>query len=263
MSRQPHAEKRKISRRDLLRRLTALGALGGVAGVAIARLTVRPRVVVVLPYDGRSTETDGPPPIVSRDDWGALPVDISARNERGLYQKGVNPAGWYVYPGDLRDSYQTLVVHHSAFYEADGLATLLEAQRLHRDDRGWADLGYHYLVDKDGTIYEGRNLGVRGVHTQGHNTGSAGVCLLGDFRHRRPTQAQWNGLAALSRWLIAELGLTHLAAHNQFNEGTLCPGATVLRQLPALAESLGVDYGSDGYVPSADAGRTCACHDSL
>ena len=49
---------------------------------------------------------------------------------------------------------------------------------------GWADVGYHYLVDKDGTIYEGRNIAIRGAHTQGHNTGSAGVCLLGDFRYR-------------------------------------------------------------------------------
>ncbi|MCY3779037.1 MAG: peptidoglycan recognition family protein [Chloroflexi bacterium] len=262
MPRQPHAEKRRLSRRDLLRRLTLLGALGGMAGFTVARLN-RPRRVVVLPYGGNTAQPEEPPTIISRDAWGALPVDISAPNERGVYEKGVNPIGWYVYPGDLRDSYQTLVIHHSAFYKADGIATLLEVQRLHRGDRGWADVGYHYLIDKDGAIYEGRNIGVRGVHTQGHNTGSAGVCLLGDFRYRSPTSAQWEGLASLSRWLIAELDLTHLAAHNQFNEGTLCPGAAVLNQLPALAESLGVGYGIEGYVPTADTGRTCPCHSPL
>ncbi len=261
MPRQPHTENRKLSRRDLLRRLAVLGSLSGLAGVALSRLN-RPRRVVVLPYGGK-TGSEGPPTIISRAAWGALPVDVSAPNEHGLYQKGVNPTGWYVYPGDLRASYQTLVIHHSAFYQADGIATLLEVQRLHREDRGWADVGYHYLVDRDGAIYEGRNIGVRGAHTQGRNTGSAGLCLLGDFRYKSPTRAQWEGLVALSRWLIAELDLTHLAAHNQFNEATLCPGATVLKQLPALAESLGVDYGIEGYVPTAGTGQTCDCYSPL
>ncbi len=261
MPSQPHITERGISRRDWLRRLAGLGALGGLAGLIAYGLN-RPAEVIVLPYSGTQAERM-PPPIISREEWGAFSVDISAPNERGVYEKTLNPAGWHVYSGDLRDSYQTLVIHHSAFYEASGIATLLEVQRLHREDRGWADVGYHYLVDRDGAIYEGRNLRVRGAHTQGRNTGSAGVCLLGDFRYKSPTPAQWAGLAAVSRWLIAELGLTHLAAHNQFNEGTLCPGATVLEQLPALVESLGVDYGIEGYVPTARVGRTCDCHSPL
>ena len=244
------------------KRLTVLGALGGVAGVTLARLNRSTRVVV-LPYGGNAVKSATPPAIVSRDEWGALPVNVEAPNEPGIYEEGVNPAGWYVYAGELSDSYQTLVIHHSAFYKANGVETLLEVQRLHRDDRGWADVGYHYLVDRDGAIYEGRNLGVRGVHTQGRNTGSAGVCLLGDFRYRTPTQAQWDGLIALSHWLVAELALTHLAAHSQFNEATLCPGATVLEQLPALAQLLGVDYGIEGYVPTADRGASCPCQTPL
>lgn len=256
---QPPSEKPYLSRRDLLRRLVVLGTLGGVAAATVARLH-SPTRVVVLPFGGEADPSANPPAIVSRDEWGALPLDVAARNEPGLYHKSSNPAGRYLYAGDLRDNYQTLVLHHSALYQADGLATMLEVQRLHRDDRGWADIGYHYLVDRDGTIYEGRDVGLRGVHTQGHNTGSAGVCLLGDFRYQSPAQAQWDGLIALSRWLIAELALTHLAAHNQFNTGTLCPGAKVLKQLPALAKSLGVDYGIDGYLPTAHAGHSCHCH---
>ena len=115
--------------------MLVLGTLGGAAGAAIARL-YQPTRVVVLPYEGPRAIPDEPPVIVSRDAWGALPVDITARNEKGLYEKGVNPTGWYVYPDNLRESYQTLVVHHSAFYKANGFATLLEVQRLHRDDRG-------------------------------------------------------------------------------------------------------------------------------
>lgn len=255
MQRKTHTNQRKVSRRRVLRNLAAAGgagALAALAGAAAGVFSERPRVQI-LPNAAELPDVASRPLIISRDEWGALPVDHGARNERGHYQSGVNPFGWYVYAGDLRDSYQTLVVHHSAFYKASGRATLLEVQRLHRRDRGWADVGYHFMLDVDGAIYAGRDLRARGVHTQGRNTGSAGVCLLGDFRYRAPSPAQWGALVALGRWLIAELALTHIAAHNQFNEGTVCPGPRVIEQLYALAELLGVGYGVDGYIPAANA----------
>ncbi len=264
MPRRSHLKRRGISRRQLLKRLATFGAAGGLVGLGGAGavwLRNRPRVVV-LPNDnevaGMASTTDGLT-IVGRDDWGALPVDISARNEGGYYEKDSNPQGRYVYGGDLRESYQTLVIHHSAFYKANGLATVLEVQRLHRNDRGWADVGYHFMVDGTGKIYEGRSLAVRGVHTAGHNTGSAGVCLLGDFRTRPPSTIQWDASIKLSRWLVSELQLTHLAGHSQFNVGTECPGAAVLKQLADLAELVGVEYGTDGYVPTASADADCGC----
>ncbi|MYD08764.1 MAG: hypothetical protein F4X02_01855 [Chloroflexi bacterium] len=248
MSGPKHTNQREVSRRRWLRRLAALGGAGALA--AAGAFSQRPQVVV-LPNAAEASRGSARPPIVSRDEWGALPVDHSARNEGGHYDSEGNPWGWYTYAGDLRDSYQTLIVHHSAVYKGDGRATLLEIQRLHREDRGWADVGYHYMLDVDGAIYAGRDLRARGAHTAGRNTGSAGVCLLGDFQFRAPPPAQWGALIALGRWLVAELALTHIAAHSQFNESTVCPGGRVLGQLPALAEWLGVGYGADGYVPAA------------
>ena len=250
----------------MLRRLGVIGAAGGLAlagGIAASQLAAGPRIVV-LPFDEDSAREEasryGQLPVVTRDQWGALPVNFNARNEKGIYAKDSNPEGWYVYAGDLRASYQSLVIHHSAFYKADGLATLLEVQRLHRNDRGWADIGYHFLVDKIGTIFEGRDLAARGVHTQGYNTGSAGVCLLGDFRTAAPTGAQWAAAAALSAWLVERLALTHLAGHSQFNQGTACPGTTLLEKLPDLAETAGVEYGTAGYVPAAGSADCDCCN---
>ena len=239
----------------------ALAGAVCAGGALTAMLRNRPRVVV-LPHGDDSpvaSSTIVRPPIVSRGEWGALPVNHQARNENGFYQRGSNPEGWYVYEGSLRDSYQTLIVHHSSFYEADGRATLREVQRLHREDRMWADIGYHYLVDTDGRIYEGRELAARGVHAGGYNTGSVGVCLLGDFRFAAPVAAQWAGMVALGRWLVAELALSHLAGHRQFNAATECPGAALLARLPELAAGLGVEYGTEGYVPTASAGDVCQC----
>lgn len=181
----------------MLQRLALVGAFG-VGGATTALLRSRARVVV-LPH-GDDLPVASPTivrlAVVSRGDWGALPVNHSARNENGFYQRGTNPAGWYVYEGDLHDRYQTLIMRHSAFYQADGLATLHEVQRLHREDRQWADIGYHFLIDIDGTIYEGRDLAARGVHTRDHNTGSAGLCLLGDYRFVAPPAAQWEAAMA-------------------------------------------------------------------
>ena len=136
------------SRRQILPGLALVGALS-LGGVAAALLRSRARVVVVPHGDDMPSASPAiaSPAIVRRDEWGALPVNHSARNENGFYHRDNNPYGWYVYEGELRDRYQTLIVHHSSFYEVDVHATLQEVQRLHRDDRQWADIGYHYLID--------------------------------------------------------------------------------------------------------------------
>ncbi len=244
--------------------MAAMGAAGGAlaAGTLIAGLRASRPQILILPNDGDSPELqpeDNRLKIVSRGEWGALPVDHSARNENGLYRKGGNPYGWYVYPAPLRESYQTLVIHHSAVYEADGPATLSEIQRLHRDDRGWADVGYHFMVDKDGTIYQGRDLTARGAHTAGFNTGSAGICLLGDFRFEAPSKDQLDAALALIRWLVELLSPTHLAGHQQFNPATICPGPFLAAQMEGLSRAAGLRFGIDGYRPAADAADGCGC----
>lgn len=232
------------------------------AGALVSGLRASRPQIVILPNDGGSTglkTDDSRPRIISRRAWGALPVDHTARNENGLYRKGSNPYGWYVYAASLRESYQTLVVHHSAVYKVDGLTTLTEMQRLHRDDRGWADVGYHFMIDKDGTIYEGRDLTARGAHTAGFNTGSAGICLLGDFRFEAPSQEQLDAALALTRWLVELLSPTHLAGHKQFNPATICPGPFLVEQLEGLARVAGLRFGIDGYQAAADAADGCGC----
>ena len=83
------------------------------------------------------------PDMVSRAEWGALAPNYTARNENGLYSE-TNPEGWQNYTTEeLREIYRTVVVHHSVIYGNDDLSTVLEVQNTHREDRGWADVGYH------------------------------------------------------------------------------------------------------------------------
>jgi hypothetical protein len=56
-----------------------------------------------------------------------------------------------------------------------------EVRQWHVRDRGWSDIGYHYLIDRDGTVVEGRPLSRTGAHVRGRNTGTIGIALFGGF----------------------------------------------------------------------------------
>jgi N-acetylmuramoyl-L-alanine amidase len=122
-------------------------------------------------------------------------------------------------------------------------------QNLHMDERGWADLAYHYLVGKTGTIYEGRALNVRGTHTAGYNTGSVGVVFLGYLHLEQPTPEQLFEGRHLIDWLALRLELTHLAGHYEFNEETVCPGRFMIPHLAEFAAAAGLVLGTGGYAP--------------
>ena len=249
----------RISRRRFLRRLAALGS--GAAGLAagawgLSRLGASqtqtdeqaPRIVVVTSTPAATP--DNRPQIVGRADWGAAAPNHRARKEFGFYDAATNPEGWYTYAADdLPASYQSVVVHHSVLYEADDRSSLLEIQRTHRVDRGWADVGYHYFVGKTGTLYEGRDLRVRGAHVGGFNTGSVGVCLLGNYMVEQPAQVQIQAAQRLINWLAVRLQLTHLAGHNAFNDDTVCPGDNLLPYLTQFATRANLEQGTEGYIP--------------
>ena len=106
------------------------------------------------------------------------------------------------------------VIHHTAYPVTEKVRKLRgkagweaamrharEAQRLHRHIRGWNDVGYHYLIDWEGRVLEGRPLDRLGAHVERHNTGSVGIVLMGDFSRQKPTAKQLASLKRLLRWL--------------------------------------------------------------
>lgn len=261
--RRPQASRREI--------LLAFGVLsGGLAVVCgggmvagLLWLAARRREAPPTPTAISPTATTTPP-YYPRSAWGALPPDHNAPNENGFYSAD-NPEGWRIYEAPLTDVYRTVVIHHSVIDEGDDIRTLQAIQRLHRVDRGWADVGYHYFVGKDGNIYEGRDIHVRGTHVAGYNTGSVGVCLLGNFTTASPSAAQINSAHIIIGWLADQLQLTHLAGHNDFNPQTECPGAMILPYLDLLAQEAGLARGTAGYQPPNDSamGGGCPCKGHL
>lgn len=70
-----------------------------------------------------------------------------------------------------------IILHCSATPEGKDF-TVADIDRWHKA-RGWQGIGYHYVVYRDGSVHEGRNIAVAGAHTSGYNKNSIGVCYIG------------------------------------------------------------------------------------
>ncbi len=128
---------------------------------------------------------------------------------------------------------------------------IAEIRRWHVNDRGWKDIGYHYVIDRDGTVGTGRPIDQIGAHVQGHNTGTIGVCLIGGHGaaatdkfedHFTPEQAA--SLSSLIYKLRPYYGIYKITGHNDYaNKG--CPGFKVA---PWWAEQFSVNQAGGNFV---------------
>ena len=115
--------------------------------------------------------------------------------------------------------------------------------------RGWKDVGYHYVICRSGTIQKGRPDTEVGAHVEGHNTGNLGICLVG--RHRF-TREQFASLRILLDRLMVQyptIPTSEIYGHYQFDtaikQGKTCPGMQmpkVLRWYFAKEDALIAEY---------------------
>ncbi|MGP4085340.1 N-acetylmuramoyl-L-alanine amidase [Streptomyces sp. KR55] len=145
---------------------------------------------------------------LSRAAWGA---DESKRYKDGK----VNSPEQY-FP------LQTITVHHTATpnADADPAATVRGIYEYHAVTLDWGDIGYHFLIDEAGVIYEGRYSGDDGLpafdpdgnlvtafHTAGYNSGNLGIALLGTLADQGPTDAAKAALTGLIKVIARFKGL--------------------------------------------------------
>ncbi|MBL0922390.1 MAG: N-acetylmuramoyl-L-alanine amidase, partial [Phycisphaerales bacterium] len=119
-------------------------------------------------------------------------------------------------------------------------ARRLEQIRVAHLGRGFGDIGYHYVVDPQGVIWQGRPLNWQGAHVGGQNPGNLGILCLGNFEVQRPTQAQ---LATLRRFVQSQMqrysvpvGRVH--THQELAQ-TACPGRNLQPTIVAMRRSGG------------------------
>ncbi len=173
---------------------------GGPAPTNRARTGAAPSVLPALPAlpaRQRAEPHVGPrPSITTRRGWGA---------DEKLREKG------YVYTKKVK----TAFVHHSATgnnYRCSQAPSVVRSiYRYHVNSMGWRDLGYNFLVDKCGQIYEGRAGGVSkpvlGAHTLGFNANSMGIAVLGTYSATKPSPAALKAIARLTAWKVGLYGI--------------------------------------------------------
>ena len=71
-----------------------------------------------------------------------------------------------------------IIIHCTATPEGRDVS-ISDVRRWHVEERGWRDVGYHFLIQRDGTIDEGRPIEQTGAHTRGHNWDSIGIAYVG------------------------------------------------------------------------------------
>jgi hypothetical protein len=115
-------------------------------------------------------------------------------------------------------------------------AHMREIQRWHLA-RGWATVGYHLVVSPSGRIFSGRPVDRLGAHVLGHNVGTVGIALMGNFELERPTPAALESLTYARSRLVPGGAKTKLLGHRDHrgHETSACPG----RHLAPYAEKRG------------------------
>jgi hypothetical protein len=179
----------------------------------------------------------GGPTIITREEWGAAPQCDLPDDYTG--------ATWGPAEGGLKAA----AVHHTVNPNdyatvADAMRAIRNDQAYHQNTNGWCDIGYNFLVDKWGNIYEGADGSVEkpiiGAHTGGFNSNTVGVAMLGTYTTASgvtPSAAQQAGVADIAAYRLAEYdvaptGTVTLTAASQTSGGRYAAGQSV--ELPRI-----------------------------
>jgi hypothetical protein len=146
---------------------------------------------------------------------------------------------------------QKVIVHHTVTSNggSDPASVIRAIYHYHAVSLGWGDIGYNFLVDENGRVYEGRFGGrdVIGAHTYGHNTGTMGIAAIGDFEISSDTNYIPGAMARVIGEFAPHLdplasgsfgnhsSLPNVCAHRDFME-TDCPGNALYRRLPEIRQ---------------------------
>jgi flagellar hook assembly protein FlgD len=196
---------------------------------------VRAHFVWSEPTRVRTPSASATPEIIPRSGWDA---DESIVRARPSFTPGLERA----------------IVHHTAgrndYGPEDSAAIIRAIQEYHVKANRWNDIGYNFLVDRFGRVFEGRAGGVDrnvvGAHARGWNAGSVGVAVLGSHGGVPVSQDAAAALADLLAWRldlahvdplgVSPAGLHAVSGHRDVSD-TACPGDAFSMQLPAIAQT--------------------------
>ena len=170
------------------------------ASFSTAETTARPASTVPAALPVATSANGLPVPVTTRAEWGANASYMSWDPD-------------YASAGHV-------VVHHTAGtnnYSAGQSASIVRGiYYYHAVTLDWGDIGYNFLIDKYGTVFEGRSGSLAapagrmsvGAHARGVNTGTMGLSMMGDYSSVSPSDAQLSSVGKMAGWFLRRAGIT-------------------------------------------------------
>ncbi len=242
---------------------TGAATTTGVATITSTTAVAPATTTAALPAAYTASPRAVPPAMLSRTQWGAN-VFIS---KPSLYAAAVRFA----------------VIHHTAgvnaYAAADSAAIVRGIQLYHVQGNGWNDVGYNFVVDKYGQIFEGRNGGIDraviGAHAVGFNAGSVGIAVIGSYGKAGISSAAQEAIKRLLGWRLDVAHVDPLSTLSWSSGGnpryprgipvflravsghrdtgfTDCPGDALYRSLDGLSASIAATGLAKIYAPGVD-----------
>jgi hypothetical protein len=245
-----------LSRRELMRAGAALAAAVALAGCKSKQRTAwRPLT---------QEELDGPPhhrPLAGAQPRRSTPAPLGV-------PQGVTPRREWTTAGPIMslvnpmNGINRITVHHSGVESAfirskPEAARMLNSIRKSHLAQQWADIGYHYIIDPTGRIWEGRPVQYQGAHVKMNNEHNLGIMMMGNFDGERPTAEALSALDGFvaDRMRQYRVPMTRVYTHQEIM-ATACPGRNLQGYMMSTRSGNGRMYRA--FADAGDSGASLA-----
>lgn len=186
--------------------------------------TYHQRPTYTQPTPSFSYRGQNVPSIIPRSAWAKMSTITSRVNPmNGINRITLHHEGWEVV--NFTDVNTTMT-------------RLQHIQRFHMKDRGWGDVGYHFIIDRAGRIWEARPLKYQGAHVHDENEHNVGIMLLGNFEKQLPSNVQLASAQTMTSFIMEQYNVpVHRVYTHQELKPTRCPGRNLQPRLVAMRQS--------------------------
>lgn len=195
----------------------------------------QPYTRVQAPYQ-QPVAVPNPPSDVAPIGAGITAIDRSNWTRTGPVRSKVN----------AMNGISKLTIHHEGWNVVNFTTKATTAERIekirkyHTGEKRWGDIGYHYIVDRAGRVWEGRPIQYQGAHVSQNNEHNIGILVLGNFEKQSPSSAQLKTLHSTCASLAKQhkIKTALIRSHREINP-TTCPGKNMQNKMDALRKHVG------------------------
>lgn len=219
--------------------LSAISSLGGCNSAAQRRVKNRGGAIgAPIPSDPIA-DANKPSPVYTPRDTPSISTNLPLSSIPPFViprtkWTSAQPKRWLA---DSMTNIRRITVHHDAIMPVptgsytDSLRRMQLIRTGHLN-RGWADIGYHFAIDRNGRIWQARPLELQGAHVKDNNPGNLGIVVFGNYEKIRPTQSSLEAVNKMVAYAMERFNvpLSQVRTHQELRS-TACPGRFLQEQM--------------------------------